>query len=193
MKKIILPIILCVALALAPVAQAVSMPTIGITAVPIDYVYAQAGIAQPVSKSYVQNERYALLVTVTIPNYMDIAGMECQIIPSGCTVETGTVPVEPGSYILTGTVVSPSASVAINFNDMRISQAGTAQDLWNALYGDRSVSVKVPLAYGGGTVPTINGSISLPQTGSPVSIIAGCLCIVGASGILCAKVRRNRK
>lgn len=191
MKKIILPIILCVALALVPMAYAAA-PTISVTVQTIDYLYAQAGIAQPVSKSYVANERYALLVTVSVPNYMDVANMEAVIEPYGCTHETGAVPVEPGQYIITGTVLAPAASVKVTLQDLRIGTAGTAQELWQALYGDRSISTSISLSGAAYTAPTLSGSASIPQTGSPG--VCGMFFIAGAAGLLaCTVIRRNKR
>lgn len=174
MKKLIITLVLCMALALMPIAHA-DMPTIGVTITPVDYLYAQAGIAQPVSKSYVANERYALLVTVSVPNYFDVSGMSAKIEPYGCTVETGAVPIASGQYILTGTVLSPGASVKVTLLDDRLSTAGTAQELWNALYGDRTVSTT--FSFGGPASITV-GSAGIPQTGDApflLPVVAGCL------------------
>ena len=172
MKKLIITFVLCMALALMPVAHA-AMPTIGVTITPIDYLYAQAGIAQPVSKGYVANERYALLVTVSVPNFMDVSAMSVRIEPYGCTVETGTVPIAAGQYILTGTVLSAGANIKVTMQDERLSMAGTAQELWQAMYGDRTVSVTH--SFGGGS-SNIGVYPSIPQTGEPGLALAliGC-------------------
>lgn len=173
MKKLIITLFLCMALAFLPVAYA-DMPTIGVTITPIDYLYAQAGIAQPVSKTYVANERYALLVAVNIPNFMDVSAMSVKLEPYGCTLETGAVPIENGQYILTGTVLSPGAYVKVTMQDERMNMAGTAQELWNAMHGDRTVSATY--RFGAGSTGSIAVAPNIPQTGEPGLALAfiGC-------------------
>lgn len=179
MKKLILTVLICMALALMPIAHA-AMPSVSVTITPIDYLYAQAGIAQPVSKNYVTNERYALLVVVSVPNYMDVSGMSAKIEPYGCTVETGAVPIVSGQYILTGTILGGSASVKVTLQDDRIGMAGTAQELWQAMYGDRTVTASYSFSGGSASFVPV-GSATIPQTGEVSMLGYAAIFFAGAS------------
>ena len=97
---------------------------------------------------------------------------------------TGEIKLETGTYIVTGTVLAPGASIKITFRDNAIYTASTAEQLYQALQNDRTVSAAAAL---GQTYtqestdqPYING---IPQTGDKAGL-AGLVLIVAAACVL---------
>lgn len=164
--------------------SALDLGKLTLTVQPVDYVSALAGIAKPVSKTYAANERYAVAVTVQVPQYYDVTNLQIIGEPTNCTIETGEIKLENGTYIVTGTVLAPGASIKITFRDNAIYTASSAQDLYQALQNDRTVSAAAAL---GQTYtqespdqPYING---IPQTGDRAGV-AGLVLIVAAACVL---------
>lgn len=183
MRKLLFFVLALVMLIALPVS-ALDLGKLTLSVQPVDYVSALAGIAKPVSKTYAANERYAVAVTVQVPQYYDVTNLQIIGEPTNCTIETGEIKLETGTYIVTGTVLAPGASIKITFRDNAIYTASSAQDLYQALQNDRTISAAAAL---GQTYtqespdqPYING---IPQTGDREGV-AGLVLIVAAACVL---------
>lgn len=183
MRKILFLAVALVMLIALPVS-ALDIGKLTLTVQPVDYVSALAGIAKPVSKTYAANERYAVAVTVSVPQYYDMSNMQVVVEPANCTVETGDIQLSTGTYLVTGTVLAPGASLTVTFRDEALYTASTAQDLYQALQNDRTISAAATL---GQTYtqespdqPYISG---IPQTGDRAGV-AGLVLIVAAACVL---------
>lgn len=184
MKKILAMLLaLILVLAMSSTAYAVDIPAgkITLSVQPVDYVSALAGIAQPVSKTYTANERYAVLISIDIPEWMDTAGLALEIAPKGCTAEnTEALVMADGNYLIMGTVLAANATVKATIKDSAINEADTANELWAALYGDRTVSATATLGVATAT-QTVPG---IPKTGGRASITGAALCLLLAAGLM---------
>ena len=183
MRKILFLVVALVMLIAFPVS-ALDLGKLTLTVQPVDYVSALAGIAKPVSKTYAANERYAVAVTVNVPQYYDVTNLQIIGEPTNCTIETGEIKLETGTYLVTGTVLAPGASLTVTFRDEALYTASSAQDLYQALQNDRTISAAASL---GQTYtqesteqPYING---IPQTGDRAGL-AGLVLIVAAACVL---------
>lgn len=183
MRKLLFLVVALVMLIALPVS-ALDLGKLTLTVQPVDYVSALAGIAKPVSKTYAANERYAVAVTVSVPQYYDMSNMRIVVEPANCTVETGDIQLSTGTYLVTGTVLAPGASLTVTFRDEALYTASTAQDLYQALQNDRTISAAAAL---GQTYtqespeqPYISG---IPQTGDRAGV-AGLVLIVAAVCVL---------
>ena len=188
MRKLLFFVLAFVMLIALP-ASALDLGKLTLTVQPVDYVSALAGIAKPVSKTYAANERYAVAVTVQVPQYYDVTNMQVVAEPANCTVETGDIRLATGTYLVTGTVLAPGASLTITFRDNAIYTASSAQDLYQALQNDRTISAAAAL---GQTYtqestepPYVNG---IPQTGDRAGV-AGLVLIVAAGCVLLLRKR----
>lgn len=182
MRKLLF-LAVALAMLIALPVSALDLGKLTLTVQPVDYVSALAGIAKPVSKTYAANERYAVAVTVNVPQYYDVTNLQIIGEPTNCTIETGEIKLETGTYIVTGTVLAPGASIKITFRDNAIYTASSAQDLYQALQNDRTISAAAAL---GQTYtqespdqPYING---IPQTGDRAGV-AGLVLITAAAVI----------
>ena len=176
MRKILLLILSLALLALPVCVSALELPVgkIAIKAQPIDYVSALAGIAKPVVKTYAENERYALLVTLDVPAYLPLDGLEMKVTANGCTVEdAGNLSLASGSYIIHGTVLVPGATVCVSVKDHALEQAQNAEQLWAAVNSDRSVSLTAVLGSAKVEQPSKDISIEIPKTGDRSVVGAG--------------------
>ena len=183
MRKLLFLAVALVMLIALPVS-ALDLGRLTLTVQPVDYVSALAGIAKPVSKTYAANERYAVAVTVNVPQYYDVTNLQIIGEPTNCTIETGEIKLETGTYIVTGTVLAPGASIKITFRDNAIYTATSAEELYNALQNDRTISAAAAL---GQTYtqestepPYVNG---IPQTGDRAGV-AGLVLIVAAAAVI---------
>lgn len=188
MRKLLFFVLAFVMLIALPVS-ALDLGKLTLTVQPVDYVSALAGIAKPVSKTYAANERYAVAVTVNVPQYYDVTNLQIIGEPTNCTIETGEIKLETGTYIVTGTVLAPGASIKITFRDNAIYTASTAEQLYQAMQNDRTISAAAAL---GQTYtqespdqPYISG---IPQTGDRAGV-AGLVLIVAAAGVLMLRKR----
>lgn len=184
MKKLIsLLLAIALVLAISSTALALDIPAgkITLTAQPVDYQDAQRGIAQPVSKAYVANERYAVLVSIEIPGWLDTAGLALEVTPKNCTVENvDSLALADGDYLIMGTVLAPGATVKVTIKDKALDAADTANELWAALYGDRSVSATATL----GAAATTTETVGIPKTGGRANITGAALCLLLAAGLM---------
>lgn len=188
MRKILFLVVALVMLIALPVS-AIDLGKLTLSVQPVDYVSALAGIAKPVSKTYAANERYAVAVTVQVPQYYDVTNLQIIGEPTNCTIETGEIKLETGTYIVTGTVLAPGASIKITFRDNAIYTATTAEQLYQAMQNDRTISAAAAL---GQTYtqestepPYVNG---IPQTGDRAGV-AGLVLIVAAACVLAIRKR----
>ncbi len=183
MRKLLFLIVALVMLIALPVS-ALDLGKLTLTVQPVDYVSALAGIAKPVSKTYAANERYAVAVTVQVPQYYDVTNLQIIGEPTNCTIETGEIKLETGTYIVTGTVLAPGASIKITFRDNAIYTASTAEQLYQALQNDRTVSAAAALGQTYTQESTEQPYISgIPQTGDRAGV-AGLVLIVAAACVL---------
>ena len=183
MRKLLFFVLAFVMLIALPVS-ALDLGKLTLTVQPVDYVSALAGIAKPVSKTYAANERYAVAVTVSVPQYYDMSNMRVVVEPANCTVETGDIQLATGTYLVTGTVLAPGASLTVTFRDEAIYAASSAQDLYQALQNDRTVSAAAALGQTYTQESTEQPYISgIPQTGDRAGV-AGLVLIVAAACVL---------
>lgn len=183
MRKLLFFVLAFVMLIALPVS-ALDLGKLTLTVQPVDYVSALAGIAKPVSKTYAANERYAVAVTVNVPQYYDVTNLQIIGEPTNCTIETGEIKLETGTYIVTGTVLAPGASIKITFRDNAIYTASTAEQLYQALQNDRTVSAAATLGQTYTQESTEQPYISgIPQTGDRAGL-AGLVLIVAAAFVL---------
>lgn len=188
MRKLLFLAVALVMLIALPVS-ALDLGKLTLTVQPVDYVSALAGIAKPVSKTYAANERYAVAVTVQVPQYYDVTNLQIIGEPTNCTIETGEIKLETGTYIVTGTVLAPGASIKITFRDNAIYTATTAEQLYQAMQNDRTISAAAALGQTYTQESTEQPYISgIPQTGDRAGV-AGLVLIVAAAGVLMLRKR----
>ena len=186
MRKLLFLVATLVMLIALPVS-ALDLGKLTLTVQPVDYVSALAGIAKPVSKTYAANERYAVAVTVQVPQYYDVTNLQIIGEPTNCTIETGEIKLETGTYIVTGTVLAPGASIKITFRDNAIYTATTAEQLYQAMQNDRPISAAAALGQTYTQESTEQPYISgIPQTGDRAGV-AGLVLIVAAVCVLLLK------
>lgn len=183
MKRLLFLVVALIMIITLPVS-ALDLGKLTLTVQPVDYVSALAGIARPVSKAYAANERYAVAVTVSVPQYYDMSNMRIVVEPANCTVETGDIQLATGTYLVTGTVLAPGASLTVTFRDEALYTASSAQDLYQALQNDRTVSAAAALGQTYTQKSTEQPYISgIPQTGDREGV-AGLVLIVAAACVL---------
>lgn len=188
MRKLLFFVLAFVMLIALPVS-ALDLGKLTLNVQPVDYVSALAGIAKPVSKTYAANERYAVAVTVQVPQYYDVTNLQIIGEPTNCTIETGEIKLETGTYIVTGTVLAPGASIKITFRDNAIYTASTAEQLYQALQNDRTISAAAALGQSYTQESTDQPYISgIPQTGDRAGV-AGLALIVAAAFVLMLRKR----
>lgn len=183
MRKLLF-LAVALAMLIALPVSALDLGKLTLTVQPVDYVSALAGIAKPVSKTYAANERYAVAVTVNVPQYYDVTNLQIIGEPTNCTIETGEIKLETGTYIVTGTVLAPGASIKITFRDNAIYTATTAEQLYQAMQNDRTISAAAALGQSYTQESTdqtyVNG---IPQTGDRAGV-AGLVLIVAAAAVI---------
>ena len=189
MRKLLFFVLAFVMLIALPIS-ALDMGQLTLTVQPVDYVSALAGIARPVSKAYAANERYAVAVTVNVPQYYDVTNMQVVVEPANCTVETGEIQLATGTYLVTGTVLAPGASLTVTFRDEALYTASSAQDLYQALQNDRTISATANLGTAAYTAPETEQpgaggapSMEIPKTGDRAGL-AGVLLIIAGGALL---------
>ena len=189
MKKIILVIALVMLLAFAPAASAATIPagSITITAQIVDYVSALAGIAKPINTAHYENERVAVLVTIDVPTWYDTTNMSVVVDARGLSIDSAApAAVATGNYLLFGTLYSTSGRLTVTLQDNALNAAASVQELWAALYGDRTVSVAVDFTSYTPASPTIEP----PQTGDmPTEIIGVALVFMAVVAVILLRKR----
>lgn len=205
MKKFLLfALVLVMVLAISSPVYAAPIPAgaISISAEIVDYVSALAGVAKPVNTAHYENERVAILVKVTVPTWYDTTNMNFTVDCVGLSIDSaipGTV--ATGNYLIFGTLYSTTAKFTITAQDNALASATSAQALWAALYGDRTVSATVSFGMVvPATINTVNVPIAqvagVPATGDKFSTVGGCLLmlsIVSAAWVIYERTTRRAK
>lgn len=132
MKKITC-ILAAMLLLVCSAAYAADAITVNITA--LDY---QTG--KPVSKAYVENELFLLKVDLGIPRFFDLTDMELIIELDGVKLDANDMRLEAGTYYLSGIVTDQPAALRITVKDKAYDNATTAEELYNAMQQNRTVS-----------------------------------------------------
>lgn len=172
MRKII-PIITALCLLLCfGAAHAADPITIRIT--PLDY---QTGKAVQ-KTSYVENELFSLRVDVDVPRFADTYDMEMLIEVDGVDLDFCDVDLATGTYHISGVVIDQPAAITVKAKDMAYDNAVSAEDLYNALHSNRTVSATYRF-YPAGV--TENEYIYIPKTGSASAAVPALCALFGAA------------
>lgn len=133
MKKLTCILAVMLMLCLCTVAYAADPMTVDITA--LDY---QTGKA--VSKTYVPNELFKLKVDIGIPRFYDLTDMELIVELDGVKLDENNLQLADGTYNITGIVIDQPAALRITVKDKAYDNATTAEELYNAMQQNRTVS-----------------------------------------------------
>ena len=180
MKKLTCILAVMLMLCLCTVAYAADPVTLDITA--LDY---QTGKA--VSKTYVNNELFLLKVDIGIPRFYDLTDMELIIELDGVKLDTNDMRLEAGTYYLSGIVTDQPAALRITVKDMAYENATTAEELYNAMQKNRTVSKTYYFNAAQPAAQPIPSKMEIPKTGDmsfiayavPFSLIGFCLFVAG--------------
>ena len=152
------------------VAYAAEPITVDIQAV--DY---QTGKA--VSKTYVENEMFRLMVDINIPRFADTKNMELIIECDGVEIDEPAMALTTGRYYLTGIVTEQPAAICVKVKDIAFATATTAEEMYNAMQNDRTVSKCFYFYNNTQSVP-----VNVPKTGShTMDIIIPCAILTAAA------------
>ena len=166
MKKLTCTFVALLLLCLCTVAYAADPMTLDITA--LDY---QTGKA--VSKTYVNNELFLLKVDLGIPRFFDLTDMELIIELDGVKLDTNDLRLEAGTYYLSGIVTDQPAALRITVKDMAYENATTAEELYNAMQKNRTVSKTYYFnAAQPAEQPIAKNPVVIPKTGDAPGMIA---------------------
>ena len=166
MKKLVCILAAILLLCLCTVAYAADPMTVDITA--LDY---QTGKA--VSKTYVPNELFKLKVDLGIPRFYDLTDMEIIIELDGVKLDTNDLRLEAGTYYLSGIVTDQPAALRITVKDMAYENATTAEELYNAMQKNRTVSKTYYFnAAQPAEQPIAKNPVVIPKTGDAPGMIA---------------------
>lgn len=181
MKKLTCILAVMLILCLCTVAYAADPVTLDITA--LDY---QTGKA--VSKTYVNNELFLLKVDIGIPRFYDLTDMELIIELDGVKLDANDLRLETGTYYLSGIVTDQPAALRVTVKDMAYENATTAEELYNAMQKNRTVSktyyfnaaqpAEQPIAKNPVVIPK-TGDISIIAYAIPISLIGFGLFVAG--------------
>ena len=81
-----------------------------------------------------------LKVDIGIPRFFDLTDMELIIELDGVKLDTNDLRLEAGTYYLSGIVTDQPAALRITVKDMAYDNATTAEELYNAMQKNRTVS-----------------------------------------------------
>ena len=166
MKKLTCTFVALLLLCLCTVAYAADPLTVDITA--LDY---QTGKA--VSKTYVNNELFLLKVDLGIPRFYDLTDMELMIELDGVKLDENDLRLEAGTYYLSGIVTDQPAALRITVKDKAYDNATTAEELYNAMQKNRTVSKTYYFnAAQPAEQPIAKNPVVIPKTGDAPGMIA---------------------
>ena len=166
MKKLTCILTVMLMLCLCTVAYAADPVTLDITA--LDY---QTGKA--VSKTYVNNELFLLKVDLGIRRFYDLTDMELIIELDGVKLDTNDLRLEAGTYYLSGIVTDQPAALRITVKDKAYDNATTAEELYNAMQKNRTVSKTYYFnAAQPAEQPIAKNPVVIPKTGDAPGMIA---------------------
>lgn len=182
MKKLI-AITLLLALVLTMSAVYAAEPvTVGIVA--LDYQSRKV-----VTKTYVENEHFLLRVDIGIPKFADLSDMELRVEIDGVELDDTDINLVAGSYYITGIVTAQPAAIRIKIKDMAYDNAETAEELYEAMQRDRTVS-KTYYFYTTSSVYKTGDTVIIPKTGDASVIAYAALAVAAAAA--CWPKRRTR-
>ena len=164
MKKLTCILAVMLMLCLCTVAYAADPVTLDITA--LDY---QTGKA--ISKTYVNNELFLLKVDLGIPRFFDLTDMELIVELDGVKLDENNLQLADGTYNITGIVIDQPAALRVTIKDMAYNNAETAEELYNALQQDRTVSKTYYFNAAQPAVQPIPSKMEIPKTGG-ASVLA---------------------
>ena len=166
MKKLTCILTVMLMLCLCTIAYAADPVTLDITA--LDY---QTGKA--VSKTYVNNELFLLKVDLGIPRFFDLTDMELIIELDGVKLDANDLRLEAGTYYLSGIVTDQPAALRITVKDKAYDNATTAEELYNAMQKNRTVSKTYYFnAAQPAEQPIAKNPVVIPKTGDAPGMIA---------------------
>ena len=166
MKKLTCILAVMLMLCLCTVAYAADPMTVDITA--LDY---QTGKA--VSKTYVPNELFKLKVDIGIPRFYDLTDMELIVELDGVKLDANDLRLEAGTYYLSGIVTDQPAALRITVKDKAYDNATTAEELYNAMQKNRTVSKTYYFNMAqAAEQPIAKNPIVIPKTGDAPGMIA---------------------
>lgn len=166
MKKLVCTFVALLLLCLCTVAYAADPMTVDITA--LDY---QTGKA--VSKTYVNNELFLLKVDLGIPRFFDLTDMELIIDLDGVELDANDLRLEAGTYYLSGIVTDQPAALRVTVKDRAYDNATTAEELYNAMQKNRTVSKTYYFnAAQPAEQPIAKNPVVIPKTGDAPGMIA---------------------
>lgn len=181
MKKLTCILAAMLMLCICTVAYAADPVTLDITA--LDY---QTGKA--VSKTYVPNELFKLKVDIGIPRFCDLTDMELIVELDGVKLDENNLQLADGTYNITGIVIDQPAALRVTIKDMAYNNAETAEDLYNAMQQDRTVSktyyfnaaqpAEQPIAKNPVVIPKTGGASALAYAVS-IALIGFGLAVAG--------------
>ena len=185
MKKLFCILAAILLLCLCTVAYAADPMTVDITA--LDY---QTGKA--VSKTYVPNELFKLKVDIDIPRFYDLTDMELIVELDGVKLDENNLTLADGTYNITGIVIDQPAALRVTIKDMAYNNAETAEELYNAMQKDRTVSKTYYFnAAQPAEQPIAKNPVVIPKTGD-ISVLPYALSIsLITFGLVCAGKRRK--
>ena len=166
MKKLTCILAVMLMLCLCTVAYAADPLTLDITA--LDY---QTG--KVVSKTYVPNELFMLKVDIGIPRFADLQNMELIVEPDGVKIDQTDLKLEDGTYYITGIVIDQPAALRVAIKDMAYNNAETAEELYNAMQKNRTVSKTYYFNIAQAAEQSIaKNPVVIPKTGDAPGMIA---------------------
>ena len=166
MKKLVCTFMALLLLCLCTVAYAAEPLTVDITA--LDY---QTGKA--VSKTYVPTELFTLKVDIGIPRFYDLTDMELIVELDGVKLDENNLQLADGTYNITGIVIDQPAALRVTIKDMAYNNAETAEELYNAMQKDRTVSKTYYFnAAQPAEQPIAKNPVVIPKTGDAPGMIA---------------------
>ena len=184
MKKFVtlivtLSLLLCMSVAYAAEPVALSV-------FPVDY----QDHSLAVSKAYVDNERFALAVSIDLPPFYDTANLCLKLEHQGVELDEGyTLALADGQYILTGTVTNAAnAAIRVTVQDQALEAAVTAQELYAAMQGDRTVSATFTFGARSAALRYEDEVMAIPKTGDVPSLGMAALALMGSAA--CFKRRK---
>ena len=124
---------------------------------PVDYQTGQA-----VNKSYVENELFRLRVDVDVPRFMDLTDLEMVVECDGVEIEEPIMTLTTGRYYIEGIVLTQPAAICVKIKDVALDNAETAEEMYEAMQADRTVS---KCYYFNAAQPTVNNNLYIPKTG----------------------------
>ena len=145
--------------------------------VDIQAVDVQTGKA--VSKSYVENELFKLRVDLNVPRFADIENLELIIECDGVEIEEPIMTLTTGRHYIEGIVLTQPAAICVKIKDVALDNAETAEEMYEAMQADRTVS---KCYYFNTAQPTVNNNLYIPKTGdmTVTGIVLMVLCLFGA-------------